>query len=100
MVIWYVIPLAIEFVVLKNKAFRDFMQGKGTIFIQDGKIIEKNLGKERFSAVDLLLQLRINNIFHLSYVEFAVFESSVVYSVLTKNEFQPITHMISHVPVQ
>src|SRR5690625_7608464 len=67
------------------------MHRNGTIINQNRKIIENNLRKERFSADDLLLQLRQNNIFHLSDVEFAVLEPSGVLSVLPKRESQPLT---------
>src|SRR5699024_10506430 len=49
---WFIIPLVADFLSLKSKAFRDFVQGKSTILIQNAKIIEHNLKKEGFTADD------------------------------------------------
>src|SRR5699024_10343023 len=64
----------VEYISLKNKSFRDFFQGKSTIFIQDGKIMEDNLKKEGYTADDLLEKLRGKNVFQVSDVEFALLE--------------------------
>src|SRR5699024_3623515 len=53
--------LLVELISLKSKQFRDFFQGKSTIFIQDGKIMEDNLKREKFTADDLLENLRSKN---------------------------------------
>src|SRR5690625_7932 len=91
MFIWFIIPFAVEFIALKSKTFRDFTQGKSTVFIQDGKIMEDNLKKEGFSTDDLLEQLRNNDIFNAADVEFAVLEPSGTLSVLPKKENQALT---------
>lgn len=91
MFIWFIIPFTVEYISLKNKAFRDFTQGKSTIFIQDGKIMEDNMKKEGFTADDLLQLLRNNDIFQASDVEFAVLEPAGTLSVLPKKENQPLT---------
>lgn len=91
MFIWFIIPFTVEYISLKNKAFRDFTQGKSTIFIQDGKIMEDNMKKEGFTADDLLQLLRNNDIFRASDVEFAVLEPAGTLSVLPKKENQPLT---------
>lgn len=46
MFIWFIVPFAVEFIALKSKSFRNFTQGKSTVLIQDGKIMEENLKKE------------------------------------------------------
>lgn len=91
MFVWFIIPFTVEYISLKNKAFRDFTQGKSTIFIQDGKIMEDNMKKEGFTADDLLQLLRNNDIFQASDVEFAVLEPAGTLSVLPKKENQPLT---------
>ncbi|MGM8364302.1 DUF421 domain-containing protein [Virgibacillus sp. W0181] len=91
MFVWFIIPYAVEFIALKSKTFRDFTQGKSTVFIQDGKIMEDNLKKEGFSTDDLLQHLRDNDVFHAANVEFAVLEPSGTLSVLPKKENQALT---------
>lgn len=88
---WFIIPFTIDYLVLKSKHIRDFVQGDSTVFIQDGKIMEDNLKKEGFTTDDLLQLLRYNKIFQVSDVEFALLEPSGMLSVLPKTENQPLT---------
>jgi len=87
--IWTLFPLVISYVSLKSKKFRDIVEGKATTFIQDGKILEENLKHEKYSADELLEQLRKKNIFQVSDVEFAILETNGELSVLLKKEKQP-----------
>lgn len=89
--VWFIIPFGMEYISLKSKRFRNFTQGKSTVFIQDGKVMEDNLKKEGYSADDLLEKLRASNIFLASDVEFAVLEPSGSLSILPKKENQPLT---------
>lgn len=91
MLIWLLIPFTVNFFSLKKRSLRTFLQGKSTIFIQDGKIMEDNLKKEKFSTDDLLESLRAKDIFQVSDVEFAVLEPSGLLNVLLKKEKQPLT---------
>jgi len=91
MAVWVAVSLAIEFLQLKSKRFRDFVDGKARVLIKDGKILEENLRKERLTADELLMQLRSKNAFKLSDVEFAVMEPSGKLSVLLRKEHQPLT---------
>ncbi|MBP1948696.1 DUF421 domain-containing protein [Virgibacillus litoralis] len=89
--VWFLVPLGLEYIALKSKRVRDFTQGKGTVFIQNGKIMEENLKKERYTTDDLLEELRNNNIYQAADVEFAVLEPTGKVNVLPKKENQPLT---------
>ncbi len=89
--VWFFIPLLVNFLSLKSKIVRDFVQGKGTVIIKEGKILEDNLKKERFATDDLLTHLRDRNIFKVADVEFALLEPTGKISVLPKSEVQPLT---------
>lgn len=89
--IWISIPILFNFLSLKNKKVRDFIEGKATIFIKDGKILEDNLKKESYSTDNLLSQLRKQQVFSVSDVEFATLESSGELSVMLKKDKQPLT---------
>ncbi|MDY0408032.1 DUF421 domain-containing protein [Virgibacillus soli] len=91
MFIWFIIPFFVEWLSLKSKAFRNFSQGKSTVVIQNGKIMEDKLKQERYSTDDLLENLRRNNIFQVSDVEFAILEPSGALSVLPKSDKQSLT---------
>lgn len=85
------IPFIAGFISLKSKPFRNFVEGRGTVFIKDGKILEDNLKKERYTTDELLELLRKDNVFQVADVEFAVLETTGDLSVLLKKENQPLT---------
>ncbi|WP_085994446.1 DUF421 domain-containing protein [Oceanobacillus senegalensis] len=89
--IWFIIPFMIEKINLKSKVFRDFTEGKSTVFIQDGKVMEDNLKKEGYSTDDLLEKLREKDVFLASDVEFALLEPNGTLTVLPKRENRPLT---------
>ncbi|WP_010530356.1 DUF421 domain-containing protein [Lentibacillus jeotgali] len=92
--VWFLITIAIEYTALKSKRFRNLVQGKGTVLIQNGKVMEDNMKKERFTTDDLLEELRNNRVFNAADVEFAVLESTGKVNILPKKEHQPITPKI------
>lgn len=91
LVIWALIPYVMSVIVLRSKRIRDFVEGSSTVFIKEGKILEENLKKERYTTDELLELLRRKNVFQVADVEFAILESSGSLNVLLKKEKQPIT---------
>lgn len=91
MTMLFLFALAIEFLSLKSKTFRDFVQGKSSVLIKDGKVMEDSLKKSGYSTDDLLADLRGKNIFQVSDVEFAVLEPNGLVNVLPKKENQSLT---------
>ena len=89
--VWFIVPFCLELLTLKSKTLRHWFEGKGTIMVKDGHILEDNLKKERFSGDELLEQLRSKNVFRVADVEFAMLEASGELSVLLKKEYQPLT---------
>ncbi|AWC46491.1 hypothetical protein CG479_019645 [Bacillus cytotoxicus] len=89
--IFAVVPFFTGLLSLKNKAARDFFEGKSTVFIKDGKVLEDNLKKEKYTSDELLELLRNKGTFSISEVEFAVLEPSGELSVLLKKDRQPLT---------
>ncbi len=81
----------VGFISLKSNTFRDFVEGKRTIFIKDGKIMEDNLKKEMYSTDELTYLLRKKDVFNIADVEFAVLEQTGDLSVLLKKELRPLT---------
>src|SRR5699024_2321550 len=91
MVILFIVGVAIDFISMKSKSFRDFFQGKSTVLIKDGKVMEDNLKKVGYSTDDLLKNLRGKDVFKAADVEFAVLEPNGIVNVLPKTENQPLT---------
>ncbi|WP_163103002.1 DUF421 domain-containing protein [Peribacillus alkalitolerans] len=90
--IWSLFPIIVSYFSIKNRFFRDFVEGKPTTLIKDGKLLEKNLRKEQYTAEGLLEQLRKKDIFRVADVEFAALETNGEISVLLKSEKQPILY--------
>ena len=91
LMVWFLLPLSLEYFTLKSKLARGWFEGTGTVFIKDGKVLEENLRKERFTGDELMESLRAKNVFRLAEVEFAMLEASGDVSVLLKEEYQPLT---------
>ena len=71
---------------LRSRNFRKLVESEPTIIIKDGKIIEKQIKKQRYNFDDLLMQLRENNIRYISDVEFAILEPTGKLSVIKKEK--------------
>nr|WP_255724482.1 DUF421 domain-containing protein [Shimazuella soli] len=88
---WGLLGIGLSFLSLKSKWVRDFIHGREAVVMKDGKIMEDQLMKLRYSPEDLLQQLRSKQIFSVSDVEFAVMESNGEINALLKTNRQPIT---------
>lgn len=85
------IPYASGRITLKSKKLRDFVDGNGTVLMQDGKVLEGNLKKEKVTTDELLAMCRKNGVFDISEVDYAVLEANGVLNVLLKKENRPLT---------
>lgn len=99
LITWLVIISAVNYLSMKSVSFRNIIHGQGVPIIKDGKVLEDNLKKERYTTDDLLKQLRAKDVFKVADVEFAVLESSGEINVLLKKENQPLTAKDMLVPV-
>jgi uncharacterized membrane protein YcaP (DUF421 family) len=88
---WFLFAFLFEIITMKSLTLRYWFEGRGTVMIKDGKVLEDNLKKERFTGDELMESLRKKNVFNLADVEFAILESSGDLSVLVKKENQPLT---------
>ena len=91
LVVWVACSLGIEYLQIKSKKARDFIDFKSTVLIKDGKIMEDHMKKERLTTDELLEELRKKDVFNISEVEFAIMESDGAINVLLKRENQPLT---------
>lgn len=89
--VWSAIPFLAGLIGLKSPKFRDFIEGKYTVVIKNGKILEDNLAKEKYTVDELLELLRKKNAFQVADVEFGILEANGELNVYLKKEKQPIT---------
>lgn len=88
---WFVLSIALDYLSIKSKWVHDFINGKETVLIKDGKVMEENLLQVRYTGEELLRELRTKNVFNLADVEFAVMEATGEISTLLKSDKKPIT---------
>ena len=85
---------------LKSARLRRIVSGRPIIIIHDGKIDQREMRELRFSADDLMIQLRQNGIFRAEEVEFAVVETNGKLSVYQKYQNRPVTPQVLAMPDQ
>jgi len=71
---------------IKNKWFRDTMDGTPSVLVRHGKLMKVEMRKNRYNIDDLMQQLREKDIFDLQDVEFAILEPSGMLTVLKKGK--------------
>lgn len=97
--VFAIAPFIAGLISLKSKTFRDLIEGKASVFIKDGKIMEDNLKKEKYTIDELLGLLRKKDVFDISEVEFALLEANGDFSVMLKKQNQPVTPKDLNLPV-
>ena len=86
-----VIYMIISILNMKSVNFRKIMSGKPAILIYRGRIDEKTLRKESITINDLQERLRVDNIFNLGDVEYAILETNGELTVIQKPEKRALT---------
>lgn len=77
---------------MHSKTARKIFSGSPKIVIRDGVIDQKVLCDLRFSTDDLMEQLRINNVFDIQDVLFAIVETTGSLTIYPKYAARPVTH--------
>ncbi|GAA0593605.1 DUF421 domain-containing protein [Virgibacillus siamensis] len=91
LIIMGLFPVLLAYGSMKSLKFRRLTDGKASVLIEDGKVLEKNMKKSKMNIDELMLFLREKNVFKLSDVEMAVIETNGQLSVLKKSDQQPLT---------
>jgi uncharacterized membrane protein YcaP (DUF421 family) len=89
--VWVLFPIALEYLSLKSKWLHDLINGKETVLIKHGKILEDNLLQTRLTGEQLLRELRSKNAFNLADVEFAVMEDTGDINIFMKSNKKPVS---------
>lgn len=89
--VWGLLPIALDYLALKSKWVHGLLNGKETVLIKQGKVMEENLFRVRLTGEELLRELRSRNIFNIGEVEFALMETTGDINVLPKSEYHPVT---------
>lgn len=82
----FFIQIGSAYFSLKNKKFRDLVDGDPVLLIKDGVILEKEMRRQRYNLDDLCQQLRENGTASVTEVAYAYLEPSGNLSVYEKDE--------------
>lgn len=89
--LWVAFSLSLDYLSIKSKWIHDLVNGKETVLIKNGKVMEENLMDVRLTGEELLKALRTKNVFNLADVEFAVMETTGEINALLKSDKKPVT---------
>jgi uncharacterized membrane protein YcaP (DUF421 family) len=88
---WSIFTIVMGYIDIKFKKARIVIEGEPEIVIKDGQIMENALRKSRLDIDALRVMLRKKEVFSLSDVEYAIFETDGKLSVMKKEKKQPVT---------
>ena len=80
------LTVAVSYLVFRFRRVRPLFEPEALILVEDGKVIERNLKRERLTPEELAAEARLQQIASLSQVRWAVLETS------GKISFIPRTH--------
>ncbi len=88
---WVGAVLVTQWITIRWRNQSKLINGEPTIVVMEGKIMEDAMRKLRYRLSDLTEQLRIEGVFNLDEVQYAVLEASGQLSVLKKPQNMPVT---------
>lgn len=86
-----VLEILMSVLPMKSNLLRKWLSGNSVVIIRDGKIDQRAMKNVRMTVLDLIEMLRIQNIFDLSTVAFAILEVNGNLSVLLRSDEMPVT---------
>lgn len=85
------LSMLLSFFSMKSIRFRGLICGHPTVIIREGKILQQNMARNRFTVDELYEQLRSQGYSDLKSVKYAILETSGQVSVLLYQDRQPAT---------
>lgn len=91
LIIWGIFPILLGFIGLKWRKFIKLTDGKPSIVIRDGKVLEQSMKKNQLTIDELMMLLREQGVFKVDDAEMAILETNGELSVMKKTDLEPIT---------
>ncbi len=82
------VELVLSYLNIKSDFFHKLISGKPSILISKGKVLQKNLKKQRYTIDGLIEQLRMSGYPDIRDVDYAILETSGQMSVIAKEKPQ------------
>ena len=83
--------IIMSYLNVKFQFFHKLISGKPAVLVAKGKIVEKNLSKQRYSIDDLVEQIRVAGYPDINDIDYAILETSGEISIIPKNEKNNVT---------
>lgn len=90
-VIMLCLTMMLSVLTMKSVRLRTLVCGRPSIIMENGKICQKAMERNRFTADELMEELRLQGVTDLNTVRYAILESSGQVSILLKASCQPPT---------
>jgi len=91
LLVFFAISYLVSKLALQNRALSRLVSGTPTVVIENGKILEDNMRKIRYTMDSLAQSLREKDIFNMEEVEYACLEDHGKLSVKKKSEYEWVT---------
>jgi uncharacterized membrane protein YcaP (DUF421 family) len=79
------LTVGVSYASFRSRRLRPLLEGEPLVLVEDGRVIEPHLARERLTVDDLMAQARLQNLASLSEVSWAVLETSGKISFLRKD---------------
>ena len=93
------LSMLLSFVSLKSIRFRAIVCGQPTVIIREGRVLQQNMARNRFTVDELFEQLRSQGYSDLSSVKYAILETSGQVSILPYTKASPVTPQVMNLEV-
>ena len=94
------LSMLLSFFSLKSIRFRGLVCGHPTVIVREGKVLQQNMARNRFTVDELFEQLRYQVYSDLSAVKYAILETSGQVSILAYTKDSPVTPQTLNYDVQ
>lgn len=81
-----IIQIILAYLTLKLPKLRNFLDGKPSIIIRNGKVNYKEMMKQKYNLDDLLIQMRDKGYKSIEDIDYAILENNGTLSVFDKKE--------------
>ncbi|MEL4024852.1 DUF421 domain-containing protein [Lysinibacillus endophyticus] len=89
--IWGIFPIILGFFGMKSRKFLQITDGRPSIVIKEGKVLEESMRKNQLAIDELMMLLREKGVFKIEDVEMAILETNGELSIMKRTDVEPIT---------
>jgi len=100
LLLFLIFTVTAQWAGLKYRPLHKILSDEPTVVVHNGKILEKNMRRMRYTMDDLTSQLRQRSVFNIADIEFAVAEPNGALSVLLKSQAAPLAPRDINIPTR